>query len=310
MRCVIRPFDPTLKKQRSILLQKCLRENDSGYPIDAEYPIVLDPKKNNLSLCMIHEESRQLVAHANCWPRRFLDLQSQESFAVALIGNVATHPSFRKQGLMHQLFSYLTNTLQNQGFDALVLWSDLNSFYQNLGFVRFGTELRWTFGRNFLPSELLLPLKISINESTIADDRKQIMALRYPHCSTLERSPEEFEKLLKIPDTHLLIARKGEQITAFGILGKGADMVGVIHEWGAEHPPDFAAIIDAAQQHIHSQNICVLSPNNLEIPWQNFFRNHTEDYEQHAMAWIKHLQQDSRLQDLATHAFIWGLDSI
>ena len=233
MRCTIRPFEASLLDQRSKLLQDCLRDVYAPYPIDQEFPIVLNPANKNFSICMTHSETGQLLAHANYWSRTFYDRESHSSFPVALIGNVATHRSFRKQGLMQQLFDYLSRSSESHGLHALILWSDLNSFYQNLGFVPFGTEFRWSIPRNLLPNKLAKGSgeRLVVETKLKNPDYNRLLDLRYPTTCTLKRSDEEFEQLLRIPDALLVTARRDEELVGFGILGKGVDMVGVMHEW-------------------------------------------------------------------------------
>src|SRR5688572_16208941 len=102
---VFHPVKPHEIAERNALLQKSLRPEALPFGIEREYPLVLDPAQNEYSYCLSDKD--QLVAHANLWPRRFLDAQTGKYIKVGLIGNVATDEKWRGLGIMSTLFSHL-----------------------------------------------------------------------------------------------------------------------------------------------------------------------------------------------------------
>src|SRR5690606_5092783 len=92
----------------------------------------------------------RIVAHANLWPRTWRT--GQESFEVGLIGNVATSTQERGRGIGTELMRQLESLARRHNLKALILWSDLLKFYQNLGYHALGTEARYFFHRDSMAS--------------------------------------------------------------------------------------------------------------------------------------------------------------
>ncbi len=305
----IHPFESDLLEQRTKLLQNSLRDSLVPYRIDQEFPIVLNPTHKNLSFC-VTDEKKQLLAHANFWPRHFWDRDLQKSFAVALVGNVATHPEFRNKGIMTQLLNFLWEKARNLEFEALVLWSDSAKFYRGLGFLGFGTEYRWVFRREgFTPS--LGTGVFKLEQARQFDDLEydKLIALRYPTQVTLLRTASEFKKYISIPETYLFTLRNFEEIEAYAVLGKGADMSELIHEWGAKNPQKILELINFILSYLQRFELALLTPVDLSEEWLSAFIKVNASYNHRSMALGKFLP-DSAIAKLSPRCFIWGLDSI
>lgn len=112
--------------QRNQLLQNCLRPEPLPYPIQSEYPIVLNPDCHDYSHCLYDED--RVIAHANLWPRYLVDDKGRTVAKIGLIGNVATNDEYRGRGIMSKLLTYLESKAILADMQALVLWSDLSKF--------------------------------------------------------------------------------------------------------------------------------------------------------------------------------------
>lgn len=308
------PFSDVLLKQRSVLLQKSLRPNCNAYPIESEYPIVLSTKNPQFSYCVTKNDRKfstpKLIAHANLWPRVILENSSQSEFPVALVGNVATDSSYRGCGIMTTLFANLWRTALKQGFHALILWSDLEDFYQKLGFTTCGQEYRFCFSRQELKRfsnnyQFLLPTIDDFKANML----HEMLRLRPYSPSSLKRSTKEFKDLLRIPETIVLVSYENGELQSYFILGKGYDMIAVVHEWGAKSPDVVLGALKHIVEATSWEKIWLLSPLGIGEQWLSAFRPFVESLETHPLALAK-FKEHSPVGKLLQESFIWGLDSI
>lgn len=290
--------------QRSKLLQRTMRHPEDPFAIETEYPIVLDPHSSSLSLCGF--ESGELVAHLNVWPRLLTSQDETIKIPVALVGNVASREDVRGRGYTQALFAEAERLAKLQGIAAFFLWSDLHQFYQKLGFTSASRELRMTIP---VPADFTRhPPVVLLNANTLkADDFQTFLRLRPKLPYTIERSPEEFARLTTIPATYLFAS---DSPKAFCVLGKGVDMQGVVHEWGAASPAELAALVQAAGQYLGLGDVMVLAPETIDASWRSKLADYATQTELHNMAYVKALRQDQSLNERLKQCFIWGLDSI
>ncbi|MFW7379367.1 MAG: GNAT family N-acetyltransferase [Oligoflexus sp.] len=297
-------------QQRNRLLQQTLRPTNLPFSIQTEYPIVLDTKNNQLSHGLIIDD--KLIAHANLWPRNLIDSRGHTISRVGLVGNVATHPEWQGRGLMAKLFQYLEAVAQDQGLEALILWSDLVQFYQKLGFQSLGEEWLFQFsnelGNTRTPSNISLdfPVQRSLNH----EELQKLLRLRPEVPTTLERSPVEFAQLLEIPSCDLCLLTVDGEVQAYTILGKGYDMMGVVHEWGSESADFLEVCLGHILQFHQFDKIYLLSPYYIAENWLSFYHSKAISKQKLAMALVKPLSISWKHRELAERGFIWGLDSI
>jgi len=319
----IRVFHPETAehfKRRNLLLQTALREISLPFTIESEYPIVLGTSGRTFSYCVAAGKADDIVAHANLWPRVLDDAKAE--FPFGLVGNVATSAAFRGQGLMHSLFANLKEESQRLGLNGLILWSDLAQFYQKQGFTSFGRERRYQ-----LAGEALRSLVQSANFSAaylverraagtfLPGELRKLLSLRPSVTTALRRDPSEFAQQLTIPALSVFTAvrRSDREVAAYAVFGKGYDMVGVVHEWGAESPEALLATLSAVAKSCTFAEIIVLAPGSLASPWHEIFATRSTGITDHpvGLAWVN---ADAAGCATATKAletcFIWGPDSI
>ena len=203
--------------RRDLLLVEALRPDPLPFSIREEYPIVLDRHHNEFS--HILEEDGMIVAHANLWPRVIRDRDQNISIPIGLIGNVATSLKKRSQGYMRKLMDHLQQKSAKMGLNALILWSDLLPFYQNLGFSSLGREYRVSFRKGDL-SHIACEHKALVEvdpENLRKKDLEALLGQRYPVTYTLERSTSEFATLLHIPALRIFIGQ-GKHIERYFLL--------------------------------------------------------------------------------------------
>ncbi len=323
---------------RDKMLQQTLRPGGSSpYPIAAEYPLVLAPSRPSRSLCIApkgHKKgSRSFLAHASILPRQMTptglekakDGQQRSSVKFALVGNVVTAPEARGRGMMRALMEEVEARARTQKADAIVLWSDLADFYQKLGFTPGGKEIRMTMSVRKLDSGRV-PF-IWMPEGPLSDDYiVRMMELRsYGYDQPffqIERSVAEFRELLGIPDVAVVFAcprnpaygsvPSAKQIECFFMVGKGADMQGVIHEWGTSDMQLLMNASGAVAGNAGLEELMILLPPSLPKARMDVLAPVSIKIEEHPMAWVKILSTKTKsLVELALNeGFIWGLDSI
>ena len=287
---------------RDRLLQSTLRPSALLFPIASEYPLVLSETAATNSYCIIKNE--KIISHSNFLIRNINDSSNQNNFKIGLIGNVATHPDYRGQGLVRKTFSLLEAIAIESGCAAIILWSDLLQFYQKLGYDALGQEQRLHLGRQKLPTLPHFDLWIPEESELSTELCEKLLRLRCDVNLTVERSAEDFLSLLTIPETTLICLGPKSAPTAFGIVGKGYDMQGVIHEFGWSYEFELSAICEAAMAVVDSDEIILLAPLSAKLP-KTVCQMSTET-EIHPMALAKRLLPSQDVEDL----FIWGLDSI
>ncbi|MBM4252218.1 MAG: GNAT family N-acetyltransferase [Deltaproteobacteria bacterium] len=287
------------------MLSATLRPDGAPFPIAAEYPIVLGTDGSQFSFCIGDPDAP--AAHANLWPREFIDQSHNTVLRVGLVGNVASAEGHRGKGYVRALISKLQNIAQSQGMDALILWSDLVEFYQKFGFQSCGRELRWHFTRDRLS-------RISDRSHTFVSaltpsqsDLKSMLRSRFPVPLTLRRTTDEFRQLLKIPHLSLLVSQGST--TSYVIIGKGCDMTCVVHEWGAPDAQTLTNGVLAAAEAHGLDDVIVLTPPALPRSWLDHLGRAAIAVSEHQMALGWWPEQSTR-SDQLTASFIWGLDSI
>ena len=292
---------------RNALLASSLRDTPTSWKYESEYPLVLSPANSNTSWCL--HTAGKIVAHANLWPRELLNLSPERMLHIGLIGNVATDPKHRGIGLMSAMFTHLEKTAQSQGIQALVLWSDLLEFYQNLGFSSIGREVRFSLTRN--PKITDTGVK-QYSAETLSDlELAEMLELRPKQEWSIQRSLDEFKALLRIPNTSLFIRRKNSRINAWLLIGKGSDMQGVIHEWGAPKAEELIQDIQSILEKWGIPELLLLTPSHLPHHWIQHFKQHCNRFTEHPMALALPTGHRGREAIAALNrCFIWGLDSI
>lgn len=299
-------------KRRNTLLQESLRPEKISYNICQEYPIVLNEKNSKYSYCLYNKDA--LIAHCNLWPREIISNNNTEISKVGLIGNVATSLTYRGQGMMRALFRKIERIAKKQKIDCIFLWSELNDFYEKLGFSTVSQELRLllpcnpTWRNSDHDFDILLSSQLTDQEArrlfrSISELRPSI-----PH--TVSRDYSSFLKLIKIPDMHICLHYdKQQKIDFFSFIGKGYDMQGVIHEWGFRDISILKMFLGELSHISELTEILLLSP--VETPESDLLKAISISYECFPMALGKSLTNEPITQiNWAQNSFIWGLDSI
>ena len=294
---------------RDLLLASTMRDAPLLWSYSAEYPLVLadTPQAASTSLCAFSGEV--VIAHINVWPRQLVQASTQKIETIALVGNVASHADHRGQGHIRKLLTHAAETASLQGANAMILWSDLLEFYQNLGFTSNGRETRYVISRSDRSVQTDLR---KVGTADLSDDLLAAMLdLRPKFEWNLSRSTAEFRALLSIPECYLFVRTRGRQVLSWFVIGKGSDMAGVIHEWGAPSPEELLVDLQSLMHSYDIVELTLLAPGSLRGHWHKTFATRAKSSSTHSMALAKALNPagEMTLGHLA-RGFIWGLDSI
>jgi GNAT superfamily N-acetyltransferase len=181
---------------------------------------------SNLHNIRIITEQNQVLSHAVLKP--LIVRTPQIVFKVGAIGSVVTDPNRRNQGLSRKILEDCLTEAHRQDCDIAMLWTDLYDFYQKLDFELAGSEMSFVLQNDFAP--LTTELKF-LKTSQVSVEA--IHRLYNQHSITTVRTVEDFRKFLQIPNTVIYTAwDKSNQLVAFAVEGKGADLNGYLHEWG------------------------------------------------------------------------------
>lgn len=194
------------------------------WSIAAEYPLVFN-ESNRQNLKAIFENGK-IIAHAAI---KYHILKTPAGlFKVAAIGSVLTSPDYRNQGHSQNLMNHCVRAATDAGADIAILWTDLYDFYRKMEFELAGTEVSVVLENEFaVPS---LDLRI-VQSSKV--DPTSILSLYSKHTVGSIRTAEEIRKFLNIPNARVYTAWNAQnQLKAYAVEGKGADLKGYIHEWG------------------------------------------------------------------------------
>jgi N-acetylglutamate synthase-like GNAT family acetyltransferase len=207
----------------------------STWSISEEYPTAFN--LSNLNNIRVVFDENEVVSHAIMKPlivkTPLLDLK------VGVIGSVVTATSHRQQGLSRQILEDCLQNASLQNCDLALLWTDIPDFYRKLGFEFVGTELQFLIDRQLCVTQATA-LRFVTGPQVSPD---AVYNLYRKHTVHTHRSIEDFRRLLNIPNSKIYTAWSSDnQLMAYAVEGKGADLQNHIHEWGGNIPELFALL--------------------------------------------------------------------
>jgi|SRR6185312_864466 len=197
---------------------------DSGWSLASEYPTALSP--NNLNNIRIITQAERVLSHAVIKP---LIIRSPLAILkIAAIGSVVTVEDHRNQGLSRRILENCLEEARAQDCDLAMLWTNLYDFYRKLDFELAGSEISCLFEDEWTVDTTGLRFVKGTQVSPEA-----ILRLYTQHTVGSVRTAEEVRKFLQIPLTQCYTAWDAQnQLVAYAIEGKGADLTDYVHEWG------------------------------------------------------------------------------
>ncbi len=197
----------------------------ANWCLASEYPTALS--QSNLHNIRIITDEKKVLSHAVLKP--LIIRTPMIVLKVAAIGSVVTDSQHRNLGLSRKVLDECLLEAQRQECDVAMLWTDLYEFYQKMDFELAGTEMSFVIDKEFSTPQTQA-LKFLKTPQISAES---ISRLYSQHSVTSVRTSEDIRKFLQIPQTVAYSAwDQNNQLVAYAIEGKGADLTGYIHEWG------------------------------------------------------------------------------
>lgn len=202
-----------------------LRQNNN-WTIASEYPTAFST--NNIHNMSIITEDEKIISHAVL---KTLIIKSPYAiFKIGAIGSVFTDPNYRQKGHSRKNIQNCIEHAQEQGCDLVILWTDKFDFYRKLGFELAGYDYSYLY-------ENITPIK-NTNLRFMAGnnvDPAALLKLYSQHTVHAIRTQEDFRNFLKIPNSNLFTAwSPNNQLVAYAVEGKGADLINYVHEWSGQ----------------------------------------------------------------------------
>lgn len=221
---------------------------DSTWPINSEYPTALTPSNmHNMSIITEDGETpdqQKIISHALIKP--IITKTPYAIYKLGAIGSVVTDPSHRKQGLSTLNMQNCLAKASAQDCDLVILWTDKTEFYQKFGFELAGNENTYVFDKPQAPRVE----NIRFVKGTQIDPQA-ILKLYSQHSVGSLRSIDDIQQYLRIPNANVYTAwSSSNQLLAYAVDGKGADLQTFIHEWGGQ----VDALIDLVSHMVKTEN--------------------------------------------------------
>lgn len=201
---------------------------EKKWSLASEYPTAFS--LSNMHNIRVITDNNRLLSHAVIKP--LIVRTPLAIYKVAAVGSVFTHPEHRNMGLSHKVLEECLHEATKQECDMAILWSDLYEFYRKMNFELAGSEISFVLENEFAAP--MTGLKI-IKGTQISVDA--VTRLYNQHSVNSVRTTEETRKFFQIPNSSVFTAwNNSNQLVAYAIEGKGADLTGYIHEWGGSTP--------------------------------------------------------------------------
>ncbi len=210
---------------------------------------------------VVVREGGQPVSHGALYVHRWRS--GELALRVGVIGAVATAPEARERGHASRVIRALLAQADQDGLDVVVLWSEVPGFYERHGFVQAGQEVIHPVERELLER---LPLRGTVRPMR-RKDLPAVIALHAAEPAGPLRDGRHWAVLAGLPGTAWYVLEDRSRIEAYGVVGRGEDLQGCLHEWGGEEtalPILAAGILDLrTEPHLYV----------MSAPWKATARN-------------------------------------
>jgi predicted acetyltransferase len=195
-----------------------------GWSIQQEYPLAMHESNLNNFRILKHED--QIVSGAVM--KMHIIKCVMGLFKASAIGSVVTSPEHRNQGFSQKVLNDCVALSEKQVCDFAILWSDLFDFYRKLGFELAGSEVSMVINSEMNVQDS----SVRIMESNKVSAEALLKVYNYHTTGTI-RTVRDINAYLQIPNSRVYTAwDKNNQLLAYAVEGKGADLTNYIHEWG------------------------------------------------------------------------------
>lgn len=158
-------------------------------------------------------------------------LIANKSYDITFIGAIAVAKEYRGQGIFQKLFTLALDELQTST-DIFMLWSGEPKLYEKYGFSECGHVYQW--------GELEYSTDLKETAHISDDDLEQIKELyKQTWPNRVIRTDEQWAQLRHMHSVKVFLIKKDDRVHHYGLIGKGADLSGIIHEYGSREIESF-----------------------------------------------------------------------
>ena len=250
------PRAPRQEEWSSVVefLTKSLRPG-LDWSLDEEYPSALN-QQNLQNVRILKSANNDILSSAVMKP--FLVKSLVGVLKVAGIGSVVTAEEHRGQGHSAQIMNSCLEAARMDVCDFAILWTNLFEYYRKLGFELAGTEMSM-----ILEKPITAEGSFRVFEGPQVD-ASALLRLYGQHPCGGFRNEEDIRRHLKIPQSRVYTAwDSNNQMKAYAIEGKGADLQGYVHEWGGETQA-LMALFSHMQKKLTDKALVVITPPSAE----------------------------------------------
>jgi GNAT superfamily N-acetyltransferase len=220
---------------------------DEPASLQAEHPVALDPAR--LGDHVVVRREGRITAHALA--HRLDARVAGRPVRLGFVGLVYTDPGHRGRGLGRACVAAATARLAAQGALVIALWSDLDGFYAPLGFRRGGRDWILTLDLHSLARARAGAGPAPAVGPATTEDWPHLESLHRARATGAQRPAGALAHLAAAPGCHTLVARRAGRAVGYACAGRGADLRGVVHEWGGETQGVLACVEALARTGAH-----------------------------------------------------------
>lgn len=219
--------------------------------MEREYPHVLG--KDNVENMRVIVKGDEVISHTAiyCSTVRSRDL----TFKIGGISAVGTHPDYRSKGLASSVMRDCIGVMRERGCHLSFLWTDRHDFYRNLGYEPAGSFYLFKPTASTL-SDASMGCKIV---SYSPDRLPEIVEIHDREPLRTDRTAKEYETYFSLPRIRTLLALRDGKVSAYGVMGKGRDLRGFMHDWGG-NPQDLLCLARELAALSGKDELYVLAP--------------------------------------------------
>ncbi len=146
---------------------------------------------------------------------------------IGILGCVATDQKHRGGGLASQCVSLALEWAEQRNQSAVFLWGSEHSFYHRFGFELYGEQIR-------VPLACLSGQVSSSDQKLGCGWTSGLMKLLKKRQGGLVLSSSDEKWVSAHKNTQWYWLGSAEEPLAYAAVGRGIDLIGMIHEWGGE----------------------------------------------------------------------------
>ncbi len=213
------------------------------------FPPVYHPLANSRRFAILDSQAARLLSHVAT-----TEVSLHDDSRLQFIGSVATDPAERGQGLAGKILAAVIEQATSDGFDAVVLWSDLVDYYRRFGFEPAGEQWRAPIRARSQP----LPAGDVVRPASAAD-LPALLALHERKPLRVRRSLHQLAVLLTARPMSSSVLERDGRVAAYACFDKGADFRNWWHDLGGTDE-DVLTLIEAVMHRSRIADATVLIP--------------------------------------------------